>query len=159
MLVFERLRLNLLKLLIFWPSRSFSDITILEKKSWLSSNQNFQSQASEKQVLLSQISVHYQNKISLSLFVRVLMISLLTDLNKWKEKDSWKVSQKNLWLWRTLYYLSLYQGIKNARGQTFDVSTPLCLPWPIPTSLTASGCSPDPTIHWDRKSVVYRWIL
>ena len=45
MLDFKSLHLNLLKIVIFWPSRSLLDITLPEpKKSQLSSNRKFQSQ-------------------------------------------------------------------------------------------------------------------
>ena len=48
----------------------------------------------ETRILLSQLSVYFQYKLSINLFIGVLVMSLSPEKNEWQEKDSWKVSQK-----------------------------------------------------------------
>ena len=80
MLDFKRLRLNHQTLWLCWPSRLLLEITPPDsKRSWLSSNRNLsKSTLTETRILLYHLSVCYQNKISLRLFISLLVTSLLS---------------------------------------------------------------------------------
>ena len=79
--IFKRLRLNLLNIVTFLtlkvvlgdhPNRPATILTIFNSK--LS-----RSILTETRILLSQLSVDFQNKLSLNLFIRVLVVSLSLD--------------------------------------------------------------------------------
>ena len=88
MLVLERLHLNLLNIQILCNSRLLLEINLPDSKQFiLSSNLNVhRSTLKETGILWSQLHVPYQNRISVSLFISALVMSLLPRQNGLKEK-------------------------------------------------------------------------
>ena len=81
MLVFKKLHLNLLNILTFLALKVVlgDHHTRLKKILTIFKSKLSSSTLIETRILLSQLSVHFQNKISLNLFIRFLVVSLLLD--------------------------------------------------------------------------------
>ena len=106
------LHLNLLNILILLnlrvvlgdrPTRLPTILTIFNSKI-------SRSILTETRIFLSQLSVEFQNKPSLNLFINVLVMSLSPDKTNDKKRTHGMFPRKSSWIGRTLTYLSLDQG-------------------------------------------------